>query len=104
MATNVFELFARIGADTGDFESALGRARGMLSTFGAGVTAVAGATTAAVGAAVGGVVNLTTQAVQAYGEYEQLTGGISKLFGTAGQSLEEYADSVGATVDEIEDE
>lgn len=108
MATNVFELFAKLGLDSSEYESGLGRARSMFSSvggaLGAGVTALAGATTAAVGAAATGVVNLTTQAVNAYGEYEQLTGGISKLFGTAGMDIEQYAASVGSTVDDVREQ
>lgn len=108
---NVFELFAKLGLDSSEYESGLDRARSMFSSvggaIGAGVTAMAGVTTAAIGAAATGVVNLTTQSVQAYSEFEQLTGGISKLFGTAGQSLEEYANSLGETdmtMEEIEDQ
>lgn len=108
---NVFELFAKLGLDSSEYESGLDRARSMFSSvggaIGAGVTAMAGVTTAAIGAAATGVVNITTQSVQAYSEFEQLTGGISKLFGTAGQSLEEYANSLGETdmtMEEIEDQ
>ena len=93
------------GNSFGDrFASTLGAAG---KVAGAAMTAIAGATTAAVGAAATGVVNLTTQSVQAYSEFEQLTGGISKLYGTAGQSLEEYANSLGdtdLTMEEIEDQ
>ena len=105
---NVFELFAKLGLDSSEYESGLDRARSMFSSvggaIGAGVTAMAGATTAAIGAAATGVVNLTSAAVQSYGEFEQLSGGISKLYGTAGQSLEEYAASMNASVDEVRDQ
>lgn len=105
---NVFELFAKLGLDSSEYESGLDRARSMFSSvggaIGTGITAVAGATTAAIGAAATGVVNLTTAAVQSYGEFEQLSGGISKLYGTAGQSLEEYAASMNASVDEVRDQ
>lgn len=101
---NVFELFAKLGFDSSEFEQGLDRARSMAT---AAVGAIASVSTAAIGAAATGVVNITTQSVQAYSEFEQLTGGISKLFGTAGQSLEEYADSLGETdltMEEIEDQ
>lgn len=62
---------------------------------------VAAAAIAAIGA---GVVALTKQAVQAYADYEQLVGGVETLFGAGGQSLQEYAKSVGKTVSEAEDE
>lgn len=59
----------------------------------------------ATGLAVGAtaVSALTKQAVDAYGNYEQLVGGVETLFGAQGMSLEEYAQSVGKTVDEVGD-
>lgn len=50
------------------------------------------------------LVGLTTQAVNYYAEYEQLVGGVETLFGAGGQTIEEYADSVGKTVDEVRTE
>ena len=58
-------------------KSSLGAAMGGVAK--AGALAVAGATTAL----VGGVAALSKQAVSAYGEYEQLAGGIETLFGEA---------------------
>jgi hypothetical protein len=58
---------------------------------------------AAVGAAVavgtGAMAALGKEALNAYADYEQLTGGVSTLFGAQDMSLEEYAKSVGKTVD-----
>lgn len=106
---DVFDLFAKLGLDSSEYESGLNRARGLASTvggaIGASVTAIAGVTTAAVGTAATGVVNLTTRAVNSYAEYEQMVGGIGKIFGTAGQSLDEYRASLGETdlsLEEIE--
>ena len=105
---NVFELFAKLGLDSSEYESGLDRARSMFTSvggaIGAGVTAMAGATATAIGAAATGVTRLTSAAVQSYGEFEQLSGGISKLYGTAGQSIEEYAASMGASVDEVREQ
>ena len=88
---DVFDLFAKLGLDSSEYESGLDRARGLASSVGgaisAGVTAVAGVTTAAIGAAATGVVNLTTQSVQAYADYEQLVGGINKLYGDASDTM-----------------
>lgn len=61
-------------------KSAVGGIKKVAKIAGAGVVA-AGAAISAIGA----------QAVQAYGDYEQLVGGIETLFGTGGQTLEEYA-------------
>lgn len=60
-----------------------------------GMALVAGAVTAASGA----MVALGKSALDAYADYEQLTGGVSTLFGTQDRSLEEYAASVGKSVD-----
>ena len=54
----------------------------------------------AVGAVATGISTITTLAVKNYGEYEQLTGGVDKLFGTGSMGLEEYAASVGKSVSE----
>ena len=60
----------------------------------------------AVGAAAGttALVALGTQAIKSYAEYEQLVGGVETLFGTGGQSIEEYAKSVGSSVADIKGE
>ncbi|MCI5873450.1 MAG: hypothetical protein PUJ55_05705 [Clostridiales bacterium] len=60
--------------------------------------------TAGVGAAAAGVTALGTAAVKSYADYEQLFGGIETLFGNGGKTLQEYADSVGKTVEEVKDE
>ena len=56
---------------------------------------------AAIATAIG---TLTGLSINAFGEYEQLVGGIETLFGTGGQSIEEYAQSVGKSVKEAEAE
>lgn len=55
--------------------------------------------TGAVAAASGAMVALGKSALDAYAGYEQLTGGVSTLFGTQDRSLEEYAESVGKSVE-----
>lgn len=50
------------------------------------------------------LINIGKQAVAGYADYEQLVGGVETLFGAGGMSIEEYADSVGKSVDEIESE
>lgn len=47
---------------------------------------------------------LAKEALEGYADYEQLVGGVETLFGAGGQSLEEYAATVGKTVDEVRDE
>ena len=59
---------------------------------------------AGVGAMVAGITALGTASIKGYAEYEQLKGGVETLFGTGGQSLEDYANSVGKTVQEVRGE
>lgn len=49
-------------------------------------------------------INLGKQAIQSYADYEQLVGGVETLFGAGGQSLEEYAQSVGKSVNDAKGE
>lgn len=55
---------------------------------------------AALAAAAAGAVAIGKAAIEQYADYEQLVGGVETLFGAGGKSLEEYAKSVGMTVDE----
>ena len=66
---------------------------------GAAVVGKAVATGMAVGATAVGA--LATKSIQAYADYEQLVGGVETLFGTSGQSFEEYSASIGESVDSI---
>ena len=59
--------------------------------FGKVAKAVGTAAVAAAGAAVTGITKLTTEAVKAYGEYEQLVGGVEKLFGDSADIIAENA-------------
>lgn len=58
--------------------------------------AVAGA------AAANAVTALVSKSVGAFADYEQLTGGVETLFGAGGRSVEEYAQSVGKSVSDIQ--
>ena len=50
------------------------------------------------------MINVGKQAIASYADYEQLVGGVETLFGAGGKTIEEYAESVGKTVDEVKDE
>lgn len=97
---NLFELFVKIGVD----DQASGKLKDLGGKLGNGLKTAAKIGTAAVGAAAAGITALTTAAVNNYAEYEQLVGGVQTLFGLQGQSLEEYAATVGKTTDEALDE
>lgn len=96
---NVFELFATLSLDSSDYEKGLddseskGKsfASGLGKVLGGAAKAVGAASMAAVGAAATGITALTTQAVQAYGSYEQLVGGVSKIFGESADTVMENA-------------
>lgn len=112
---DLFQLFGTISINNSDAnkaldetseagkqaESKLGKA---FSAVGKGAVAVGktiGAGMLAGGAAVAGLV---TKSVQAYADYEQLVGGVETLFGAGGKSIEEYAESVGKTVEQAKGE
>lgn len=73
------------------------------ATIGKITKAGATATVAAIGTATTAATALVKKSVENYAQYEQLVGGVETLFGAGGQSLEEYAASVGKSTDEVED-
>ena len=112
MAVDVFELFGKLKLDKRDFEEGLSSARNGLSKFESGskkvLSAVGKFSAAAIGTAATGVSAIVKKSVSAYGEYEQLVGGVETLFGdsakkviddskeafkTAGMSMNEYMET-----------
>lgn len=106
MAVNVFELFAKIGLDTKEYEEKLGKSESKFKSFGKalgnGLKTAAKVGTAAIGTASTGIVALTKQAVESYAEYEQLIGGVETLYGSAYETVEEYAKGVGLSLKDAE--
>lgn len=106
---NVFELAAVLSLNTSEYEQGLATAASdgnkasssITSKFvGAGKTigkAVVGATAVAV-AAIG---TLAMKSVNSYATYEQMVGGVKKLYGAAGMTLQEYAKSVGKSTSDV---
>lgn len=106
---DLFTLYGRIAINAEEANKKIDKvsfnASGLAKTFkniekkavSVGKTVVKGATA---GAAALGV--LAKASISGYAEYEQLVGGVETLFGASGQSLEEYAESVGKSVDEVE--
>lgn len=72
---------------------------GLATAAKAGAVVIAGLATVA----ATGLGTLSVKAVQCYADYEQLVGGVETLFGAGGQSIEEYADSVGKSVSDVSD-
>lgn len=100
---NLLDLMVKIGVD----DQASGRigsiASGITGTVG-GIAKVGATAFAAVGAAaVGATGVIVKQALDAYSSYEQNVGGIQKLFGNMGKSVEEYAALTGQSTAEIGD-
>ena len=102
---NVFELVAKITLDSSDLEQNLGKQGNNLANFGnkmkKGLATAAKVGAAALGAVSVAAVKIGKDALDAYANYEQLVGGVETLFGAGGQSIEEYAASVGKTVGEV---
>ncbi len=116
---DALDLIAKIKMDISEYEEGLDKAKADAEKSGGGISgafskvaAVGGkvmagfakVTAVATGAAMAGVGALVKSSVEAYSEYEQLVGGIETLFGAGGKSLQEYADSVGKTVEEAQGE
>lgn len=101
---NLLDLAVKITCD----DQASSKVEGIKSKISSGIGSAAKAGIAAIGAATAAVgtavMVVGKQALDAYSNYEQLTGGVAKLFGAAGQSLEEYAAQEGKTVEEVQGE
>lgn len=74
------------------------------SAIGSAAVAAGKVVAAGIGAGVTAMGTLMWKSTDSYAEYEQLVGGVETLFGAGSKSIEEYAESVGKTVDEISDE
>lgn len=110
MGGSVLDLFAKLTLDSSEYDKGLDDAKnkgGGFASFLGGIGKAGAAAFAAVGTAT---VAMGKQAVDAFANYEQLAGGIQKLFGeegagivaqyaeqaflTSGKSINEYYDSV----------
>ena len=68
-----------------------------------GMATVGKATAVGLAGATAGVVALTKSVVNGYSAFEQNVGGIKKLYGNMGMSLEDYAKTVGKSTGEVKD-
>ena len=96
MAINVLELFATLAMDASNFDASLVQAQRQADKFKINIekimSAIGKATAVGLAAAATGVGAMIKQATSAYGEYEQLVGGVNKLFGEASSTVLENAD------------
>lgn len=92
---NLFELFVKIGADvTGANEGIDGvkkKTQSLAQSIDKGLTTAAKVGIAGIGAGAAAAGALVKQAVEAYGEYEQLVGGVETLFGDAAGTVQKNA-------------
>lgn len=88
-------------ADARDKAEGLGGAFGKLGkVVSTGMKVAAGAITA-----TGGAIALVSKmSVSSYAEYEQMLGGVRKLYGNMGMTLEEYAKDQGKSIDAVRGE
>jgi phage-related protein len=105
---DVFNLKAILSLDSSGFDNGLDKAGATFGKIGGalktGFSTIAKVGTTAMGAATAGAIALTKASVSGYADYEQLVGGVQKLYGNMGQSLEEYAKSTGKSVAEAKSE
>ena len=92
---NVFDLYAKIALDTGDYENGLEDASEKTSSFAeklkTGLATAAKVGAAAIGAASTGIAALTKSSIEGYAEYEQLVGGVETLFKQSADVVQQYA-------------
>lgn len=112
---NVFELCASLKLDPSEYEKGLGDTETKTKEAGERIGAIASKigdvlkTAAVVGgaaltAASAGVISMVKTSVANFAEYEQTIGGVQKLYGNMGKSVEEYARMNGKSVSEVRDE
>lgn len=92
---SVFNLDARIGLNTDDFDRNLensgSKMKNFASNIGKGIANIAKITVAGVSAAAAGVGTIAKQAVESYADYEQLVGGVETLFKDSADIVQGYA-------------
>lgn len=90
---NLLDLFVKISVDTSEVDKNLGDTKEKALSFGDVLKAnIAGqAIVAGVKAVAGAVKNIGEAAIQSYGEYEQLVGGVETLFKTSADTVMQYA-------------
>lgn len=104
MSSTLLDLMVKISADDSEFQNKVGGISGAFGKISGFAKAAAGVTTAAVGAAATGIAALTKSAVSGYSDYEQLIGGVQKLYGNMGKDLQTYAADTGQSVDKARSE
>lgn len=94
--------------DSSEYDKGVDQAGGKLSGLGSklksGAGKIAKLSAGAIAGATTAVTALTKASLDGYANYEQMVGGVQKLYGNMGMSLEDYAKSVGKSTDEVQSE
>ena len=101
---SMFNLVAKLSLDKSEYEKGLSDAKSEAErkggSIGSAIGSIGKVAAVGVGAAGVAVAGLAKDSLDSYASYEQLVGGVETLFGRGGQSLEEYAASVGKTTED----
>lgn len=88
---NLLDLMVKIGVDDQASSKVGGIASGITERLGGAVKTAGKAIAGGVAAVGAGAAAMTTAAVNSYASYEQLVGGVDKLYGDASGKLQKYA-------------
>lgn len=88
---DLLKLKATLGLDTSEYDQGIDSAKSKASGIGGALAAAATTGAAALGAAATAVGSLAKQSADAYGQYEQLVGGVNTLFGDSAEKVLEDA-------------
>lgn len=97
---DLLDLMVKIGVDDQASGKVDGIAGGIEGKLGKAAATAASLVAAGVTAVAAGVAVVTGMSMNAYAAYEQNVGGIQKIFGNMGKSLEDYAAMTGQTVEQ----
>lgn len=98
---NVFDLYAKLSLDTSQYTEGLNDAKKSTSTLGSAIKSGFGTAVKVAGAALTAATTAVTAfgaaSVKNFAAYEQLVGGVDKLYGEASEKLQAYADAAYKT-------
>lgn len=98
---DLLDLMVKIGVDDQASSKIDNLAGKVTDTFGKAASVAAKGVAAGVAAVTAATGAITKSSLDAYAAYEQNVGGIQKLFGNMGKSLDEYAELTGNAVDAV---
>lgn len=100
---DLLDLFVKVGMKDEASDKVDGIASKITGGLGKAASTAAKAVAAGTAAVAAGVAAVAGMSLSAYASYEQNVGGIQKLFGNMGKSLEDYAAMTGQTVEQCSD-